>query len=150
MIVKNSMDEELKINCHSSFEKFTSYSLIEFFTASENDPIFREKFKNKIILIGVTDPTIGKSISTPFDDLLAGIGLHAFAVDNLLTHRGLNNTYYNYSLILFFVLLVIILFIIKNNRIFYYFGIATVLVFLSHMLFIILFIELHYTLLLFH
>lgn len=119
--------------------------MLEFFAASENNPSFNHKFKNKIVLIGVTDPTIGKSISTPFDELLAGIGLHAFAVDNLLTNRGLSNTYYNYSLILFFLLLIISLFIIKKNHLFYYFGIGTVLLLLSHIMFVNFFVELQYS-----
>ncbi|MCK5455488.1 MAG: sigma 54-interacting transcriptional regulator, partial [Melioribacteraceae bacterium] len=145
MLVKDSKDDKLKVNFYSSFDKFTSYSLLEFFAASENNPIFKEKFKNKIILIGVTDPTIGKSISTPFDDLLAGIGLHAFAVDNLLTCRGLNSTYYNYSLILFFILILISLLIIRKHQLFFHFGALTVLLILSHLAFVIYFEELNYS-----
>lgn len=145
MLVNDSKDEELKVNFYSSFEKFTSYSLLEFFAASENNPTFKEKFINKIILIGVTDPTIGKSISTPFDNLIAGIGLHAFAVDNLITNRGLDNSYYYYSLILFFLLILMSLLILKKHHLYFYFGIAAVLLFLSHMFFVIYFLELHYT-----
>ena len=145
MLVNNSKYKELKVNFYSSFEKFTSYSLLEFFAASENNPTLKGKLKNKIILIGVTDPTIGKSISTPFDDLLAGIGLHAFAVDNLLTNRELNSSYYNYSLILFFLFILISLLIIRKHQFYFHSGVLTLLLILSHMVFVIYFEELNYS-----
>ncbi|MCF6271024.1 MAG: sigma 54-interacting transcriptional regulator [Melioribacteraceae bacterium] len=145
MLVENQKDGELKINFYSSFEKFNSYSLLEFFAASENNPTLKDKLKNKIILIGVTDPTIGKSVSTPFNDVLAGIGIHAFAVDNILTNRNLNNTYYNYSLIFFSLIILISILTLKKYQLYFYSGAAIVLLFLSHLLFSLYFLELYYS-----
>ncbi len=144
MLVKNSRYDELKVNFYSSFENFSNYSLLEFFAASENNPTLKEKLKNKIILIGVTDPTIGKSISTPFNNVLAGVGLHAFAVDNLLTNRSLNSEYYNYSLILFFLIILILFLIIKKHQLYFYLAVVIVLLILSYIFLSVFFIELYY------
>ncbi|MGK9477785.1 sigma 54-interacting transcriptional regulator [Melioribacter sp. OK-6-Me] len=82
----------LKVNFYNSWHKFKTYSLIEFFGEFEKRP---EKFKNKYVLIGVSDPTIAKTVKTYYDDELPGVGFHAFVLDNIITHRSLNYKYSN-------------------------------------------------------
>ncbi len=139
----------LKLNFYSSFSKFRSYSLLDFFTASDNDKEIKTAFKNKIVLIGVTDPTIGKSISTPFDERLAGIGLHAFAVSNIIYNNGLNYRYIDISTILFFLFFAIIIVVIKTKKYYFYLAIFIIAIITFYLLFTILFIELNYSAFLF-
>ncbi len=97
----------MKVNFYSSWERFQKYSLIEFFKLSENDTNYSKKFYNKIILIGVSDPAIAKTISTFYDKELPGVGLHAILLDNILTGRLIH---YNSSIIIsiIFIFLLII------------------------------------------
>jgi DNA-binding NtrC family response regulator len=145
MLAGTLENEKIKINFHSSFSSFKSYSLLEFFTASENNREIGQKFKNKIVLIGVTDKTIGKSVSTSFDERLAGIGLHAFAVDNILANKGLKDNYYNLSFILFFVLLLVFTFVVKKWKQYLYILSLFVLLVVSYILFVFSFVELNYS-----
>lgn len=79
----------IKANFYTSWKKFEKYSLIEFFNMSESDTNFSKRFYNKIVLVGVSDPAIAKSITTFYDDELPGVGFHAIVLDNILTNREL-------------------------------------------------------------
>ncbi len=94
----------LKINFFNSWRKFHNYSLIEFFGEIQNNP---DAFKNKFVLIGVSDPTIAKTVSTFYDKELPGVGFHAFVLDNIITHRSLNYKYSNLLSVLSVVLLLL-------------------------------------------
>ncbi|AFN74838.1 DNA-binding response regulator HsfA [Melioribacter roseus P3M-2] len=85
-------DDLLKVNFYNSWRKFQNYSLIEFFEVIENNPT---EFKKKFVLIGVSDPTIAKTVSTFYDKELPGVGFHAFVLDNIITSRSLNYKYSN-------------------------------------------------------
>lgn len=97
-------DEVVRVNFKSSWEKFERYSLLQFFEMYENNDSELTKFKDKIILIGVTDPLISKSISTNFDDNLPGVALHAFALDNILNGDSINDNYIDLSKYLFLII----------------------------------------------
>ncbi|MCX7798605.1 MAG: sigma 54-interacting transcriptional regulator [Melioribacter sp.] len=97
----------LKINFYTSWEKFNKYSLIEFFRESENDSSFSKKFFNKIVIVGVSESSIAKTISTFYDDELPGVGLHAFALDNILTNRYLKYQSSVFISVLFLLMLII-------------------------------------------
>ncbi|MFA3782454.1 sigma 54-interacting transcriptional regulator [Melioribacteraceae bacterium 4301-Me] len=83
-------DDLVEVNFYNSWKNFTRYSLLDFFSMIDNNNNELKNFRNKAILIGVTDPSIAKHIQTNFDDNLPGIALHAFAVDNILTERSIN------------------------------------------------------------
>lgn len=83
----SNIETLMKINLYCSWKKFTHYSLIEFFKAVESDEPSLKNLKDKIVLIGVTDPTIAKTLHSNYDDELPGVGLHALALDNILTGR---------------------------------------------------------------
>jgi len=101
-----SEKEYIIVNFFSSWEEIPKYSALEFAELVYNQSPDLNKFKNKIVLIGISDTQIAPTIRTPFDEQLPGMALHYFAIDNLLNSRSIDNTYYFISII-FFSLLVI-------------------------------------------
>jgi len=144
-LIGDTTKGELKINFHSSFNRFKSYSILEFFAAFENNSSINKEFKNKIVLIGVTDPTIGKSISTPFDEQIAGVGLHTFALDNMINSRGLNDNYLVISSFLFFFLVLLFIFLLRKNHLYIYGALFITLFAVSYVLFINFYVEINFT-----
>ncbi len=88
-LTESKSTEQRILNTYSSFKKFRQYSIIQFINVIENNPNFKKTIAKKIVLIGVSDLSISKSISTIFDKRLPGIGIHAIQLDNLITNRGL-------------------------------------------------------------
>ena len=124
----------LIVNFVSSWDKFKKYSSLEFaelvYTQSEE----LKNFKNKIVIIGISDPQIAISLQTPFDDNLPGLALHAFALDNILKSRDLEGSFYTPSIFVFIILmLVFVLFRIttQNNIIAIYLIFGTSVLILS-------------------
>ncbi|MBU1679462.1 MAG: sigma 54-interacting transcriptional regulator [Bacteroidetes bacterium] len=114
---KKSLSGELvKINLNKSWRSYSSLSLIEFFTKAENNPESLANLKDKIIIIGVSDPSISRSLKSAFDDQLPGIGFHAIALDNLLNDDTLIFDYKSPSLFFYLILFSLLAVIIKLNR----------------------------------
>ena len=107
--------DEIKINFVSSWKKFQNYSLLEFFDLVRNNDVRLKDFKNKIILIGISDPQLSSTFETNFDDQLPGVALHAFALDNLLDKRYFNDDYYSLSVLTFIILAFIWIIVFKKN-----------------------------------
>ncbi len=140
----NSQQMLLKINFRSSIKDFRSYSLIEFFDLLENKKL-PVQLKDKIVMIGVTDPTIGKSVSSSFDKALPGLGLHAIAVDNLLTGSFLIDKYVSPSTFFFIILILLNISIVRRYQLIYYPVIFIVFLAISFVFFTSFNIELNYT-----
>lgn len=102
-----------KVNFVSSWKSFKNYSLLNFFGMIENNDVRLKEFKNKYILIGVSASQLSKTISNNFDSELPGIGLHAFALDNLINERGIIYQYFDLSKYILFCCFLLILFIRK-------------------------------------
>ncbi len=102
--------KSLEINFISRWAGFKKYSALEFTDLVFNKSSKLNKFKNKVVIIGISDPQIAVSIQTPFDDQLPGIALHAFALDNIINSRGINNSYYIFSILLFPILILAFIF----------------------------------------
>lgn len=103
-------DDLLKVNFYNSWRKFQNYSLIEFFEVIENNPT---EFKNKFVLVGVSDPTIAKTVSTFYDKELPGVGFHAFVLDNIITRRSLNYKYSNLLSVLAVLSILMFVFLLR-------------------------------------
>jgi DNA-binding NtrC family response regulator/CHASE2 domain-containing sensor protein len=116
---KFNTNDELKLNFVSSWKKFKHYTLLQFYRLiNKKDPSLAD-FKNKIVIIGVTDQQIASTIETPFDDFMPGVALHAFALDNLENNRSLNFSFINDSAILSIIIfLAIVLFINDEKKLF--------------------------------
>ncbi len=102
----------LKVNFISSWKKFKSYSLLNFFRLVHDKSTELKNLNGKTVLIGVTDPRISASLSVNFNNSLPGSALHAFALDNILEHRWLNDNYLVASGV-FFIFLIALLFFIQ-------------------------------------
>ncbi len=114
---KDFDDNRIKINFYNSWKNYQNYSLLEFFRMVEENDGNLVNFKNKIVLVGVSDPSIAKTISTGFDKELPGVALHAFALDNILTNRSLNFRLSSYLALVFLLpLIVVILFKTRLQR----------------------------------
>ena len=115
---KKYYDEEnklLNVNFVSSWEKFKRISLLKYFQlVDENNPELN-LLKEKIIIIGISDPQIASTITTNFDNRLPGVALHAFALDNILENRGINNQFILTSGILFVIIIALLLFAEKRK-----------------------------------
>lgn len=107
LVDTREFDSDLKVNINGKWQSFSNYSLLEFFELIETESKELAKFKNKIILIGVSDPMIAKSIPTAFNNVLPGVALHAFAIDNILNSRSINFSYFNISSYIFALLILI-------------------------------------------
>lgn len=143
--LNNKWSNLLKLNFVFSFNLFKSFAITEFFNLLESDKQSLDKLKDKIVLIGVVDPTIGKTVNTYFDKNLPGIGLHATAIDNLLNDRFLNETFIAPSTILFIVLILICIIIVKNNQVYFFPILLILLLCISFIVFSLSYIELNYT-----
>jgi transcriptional regulator with GAF, ATPase, and Fis domain/CHASE2 domain-containing sensor protein len=112
----NKYPNHIKINFTSSWSKFTNYSLVEFLhmVQSNNEKLFL--LKNKIVLIGISDPQLAAVFTTTFDEQLPGVALHAFALDNLLNKRYTNDNFYIWSKYLFILITVLIILFLLNSK----------------------------------
>ena len=105
--------ESIIVNFVSSWGKIKKYSALEFAELVYNKSSELKIFKNKIVIIGISDPQVATTFQTPFDEQLPGIAFHAFALDNILNHRDINDNFYFFSIIFF--LLVVFGFILYRN-----------------------------------
>lgn len=106
------------INITSSKNLFFQIELLDFFAAvRDNSPILQQ-LKDKIIIVGVTDDRYAADIDSPFDESIAGIYLHAFAIDNLLTGNSFSPVSLIVKILILVVNILILYFIISraNNN----------------------------------
>jgi transcriptional regulator with GAF, ATPase, and Fis domain/CHASE2 domain-containing sensor protein len=100
----NAETEVVTINFISSWEKFINYTFIEFSELAYNNSYKLKNLRDKVVIIGISDPQIAPTVQTAFDDQLPGMALHAFALDNLLNTRYINTDFYTLSGIILFLL----------------------------------------------
>jgi transcriptional regulator with GAF, ATPase, and Fis domain/CHASE2 domain-containing sensor protein len=106
---------DIKINFLSPWQKFINYSLVEFFQLVQSEDPVLKSFKAKTVLVGISDPQLSSTFVSDFDEQLPGVALHAFALDNLMNKRYLNNHYYLISAIIFTLTCLIILLLLKDR-----------------------------------
>ncbi|MDP4196850.1 MAG: sigma 54-interacting transcriptional regulator [Bacteroidota bacterium] len=110
-------DSLIKLNFFSSWKKFRNYTFLEFFNLFENHKSSLNSLKNKIVLVGLSDTQESASvIQTSFDNQLPGIGLHAFALDNILNKRYIRTDYELITSLILIVLLVLLAVLNLNFR----------------------------------
>jgi transcriptional regulator with GAF, ATPase, and Fis domain/CHASE2 domain-containing sensor protein len=96
----------LIVNFVSSWKKLKNYSAVEFAELFYKQSSELNKFRNKIVIIGISDSQIAPTFQTPFDAQMPGFALHAFALDNIFNSRDFNDKYYFLSLIIFPLLVI--------------------------------------------
>lgn len=114
--IHNSYSKKIKINFLSGWNKFKNYSLVEFFQLVQENDTELLQLKNKIILVGISDPQLSSVFETEFDEKLPGVALHAFALDNLLNDRFINDSYYSLSIYAFLLFIIFIIIFLKKQK----------------------------------
>lgn len=112
---ENGYPKKIKLNFVSHWNKFRNYSLVEFFQLVQEKDTELLKLKNKIVIVGISDPQLSSVFETTFDDQLPGVALHAFATDNLLNERYINDKYYQWSIYAFIALIILLLIFLKDE-----------------------------------
>jgi len=113
-------DNFIRVKINHSWRDYRSIEFVDFLQTFEQDESKYEFMKNKIILIGVTDEFIAKSVEGVFDYKIPGVGFHAIAVDNLLNDEFLNTNFKNVLAIIFLVILLVFTILNFGRRELYY------------------------------
>jgi transcriptional regulator with GAF, ATPase, and Fis domain/CHASE2 domain-containing sensor protein len=111
LLGKDCEEKSIPLNFRSSWKEFSNYSLLKYFELVQNNSGKLKYLKDKIVIIGISDPQIASTIKTIYDEQLPGLALHAFALDNLMNLRWLKTDIYFISAILFLVTLIGFIFI---------------------------------------
>ena len=145
--VNNVYPKKIKINFISQWNKFKNYSLVEFFQLVQEHDRELLQLKNKIILVGISDPQLSSAFTTNFDEQLPGVALHAFALDNILNERFINDSYYNWSIYTLILLVILLIVFVRNHtRVFsFYVIIFSTSLLLFYLLYRIFYMELAYS-----
>lgn len=114
---KKEAGDLINVNFLSSWRKFRNYTLLEYFRMVQQKSGVIASFKDKFVIIGLSDPEFAPAFKTAYDDYLPGVALHAFAVDNLLNKSSLKTGLYFPSFFIFSIALILILFLKKNASI---------------------------------
>ncbi len=114
--IHNSYPKKIKINFVSGWKKFKNYSLVDYFQLVQENERELLQLKNKIILVGISDPQLSSVFKTEFDEKLPGVALHAFALDNLLNDRFINDSYYNLSIYAFLLFIILLIIFLKKQK----------------------------------
>jgi DNA-binding NtrC family response regulator/CHASE2 domain-containing sensor protein len=146
---KKETGDLINVNFLSSWRKFRNYSLLEYFRMVQQKSGMTDSFKDKFVIIGLSDPEFAPAFKTAYDDYLPGAAMHAFAVDNLLNNRSLKTGLYFPSFFIFSIALILILFLKKKSSLkkSLSFHIITLILFLtiSFIFFSFLYIQLAYS-----
>ena len=144
---KDDYPGKIKINISSSWNKFNNYSLVQFLQSVQDNDEKLLNLKNKFVIIGISDPQLAASFSTTFDEQLPGVALHAFALDNLLNNRFINDNYYQLSkYLLFIIAFALIILLIKRTKIIRYYAILFLSsLILTFVLYKLLYLEIAYS-----
>ena len=116
--------KSILVNFHSSWKQFRNYSLIEYFDLVNKESNLLKSLKDKIVIIGISDPQFASTIKTSFDEELPGVALHAFSLDNLLNSGWLVTGYHLLSAIILILLVLLFIYflqLIKLKQVFIYF-----------------------------
>lgn len=146
---ENLFVADIEINLLSSWKKFRNYTLLEYFDRLQSNKDALNFLKDKIVLIGVTDPQLTSFVTSTFDNKIPGVALHAFAVDNIINDRWLKNNYFLLSSILFLFFLCLVAFITEGKPVkllfFFYVPVFVLFVFSSLVLLKAFYLKLSYS-----
>jgi DNA-binding NtrC family response regulator/CHASE2 domain-containing sensor protein len=145
--IEENYPSKFRINFLASWKKFKTYSLLEFFDLIRIDDSELNILKDKIILIGISDPQISSTFQTIYDPELPGVALHAFALDNLLNSRYYDDSYYFLSAVLFSVIILLLMLFVRNSiqKFRYYFLALSLLIVAAFIFNRYLYLELAYS-----
>lgn len=144
------LPEAIELNFVSSWQGFKNYTLLELFDIIHTQNAELNFLKDKIVIIGTSDPQITKTFETAFDREAPVFTLHAFAVDNIINKRYLRDEFKTSSIIIFslFFLLAVWLqkkFKSKSKRYLVLFSAFLTMLIFAFILFIYFYLRLSYS-----
>lgn len=142
------LPEALELNFVSSWQRFKNYTLLELIDIIHNQNAELNFLKDKIVIIGTSDPQVTKTYETAFDSEAPVFTLHAFAVDNIINKRYLRDEFKTSSIIifsLFFLLAVWLQKKLKRNRYIVLFSAFLTMLTFAFILFIYFYLRLSYS-----
>ncbi len=102
--------KEIQLNIKHNFDDFTKISLIKFLKGEKAGNLF---LKDKVVLIGVTAPSLAKYVDVGIAEKISGISVHAFALENLINKDYLIT---DYKLVFTLITLLLFAFIILKEK----------------------------------
>lgn len=116
--IKTTFPKSLEINFISSWKRFKNFSLLEYYDIVLSQKKDFNMFKDKIVIIGVSDLDVAKGIETNYDSHAPAFTLHAFALDNLMNNRFLRDDFKATSTIISSLIYLLIAWLQKkyNNK----------------------------------
>ncbi len=139
------VNQLVKLNPFINYSSYKKFSLLQFFRLAELKASELNMIRNKLVIIGVTDPSIITNISLPNGNVISGIMLQAIAVDNLLNGKTLNFNYFNLSGYVFLLLIFLLIFLLQKIKpVALYLSVLVIFLVLTIILFNSYFIELNY------
>lgn len=113
--IKNPDRKAIEVNFISPWKSFRNLNLLKYFELVQSDISELRFLEGKVVLIGVSDPSIAKMTSSAFGDKIPGVALHAFAVDNLINERYFKRDLFNASAIIFIIISLALPFILPGR-----------------------------------
>lgn len=117
----------IRVNPQHSWQTFNKYGFVDFFLLAEKNDNSLNKLKNKIILIGVSDPTLARGTESYFDNHLPGVALHAFVIENMLNDTMYDSRYYSLSAFVFLGFVFMLIAAIDDPKYLRYYAISIIL-----------------------
>ena len=111
-----NINQLVKLNTFKNYRNYKRLSLLEFLQLAESNSQQLNILKNKIVLIGVTAPSITNKIILPDGNEISGLTLQAISVDNIINNQILNNNSLSLSGYLFLLIAAALIFLRKNVK----------------------------------
>jgi len=145
---KEIKEDLIRINFYSKWNEYKKYSLAEFLSKKNGSMESLSTFKNKFIIIGVTDSTKSKPVKTP-EGIISGLGLHAQFLDNILNDSYINyRQSFNLTFAMIAVLLLLVFVPMKIRFAFVLLGYFVFYIIVSVLIYNLFFIEINHFILL--
>jgi transcriptional regulator with PAS, ATPase and Fis domain/CHASE2 domain-containing sensor protein len=113
---KPNYPNAIDVNFVSSWKRFKNYSLLEYFDLVQNESEELNQLRNKIVIIGVSDLQVTRSLETNFDEAAPAFTMHAFALDNLIHKRYFRDDFKIASTVIISLILLIFIWLQTKIR----------------------------------
>jgi len=99
-----------------SFQRVSFYDLYDDFFNRQTPLRAGDEFRDKIVIIGATAPSLGDRRSTPLDSLYPGVEILATAISNLKNNRHMREPHPLFPIVISLVIILGLLYTINNLR----------------------------------
>jgi len=106
-----NINQLVKLNTFKNYRNYKKFSLLQFLQLAESNSPQLNILKNRIVLIGVTAPSITNRIILSNGNEISGLTLQAISVDNIINNQILNNNDLNLSGYLFLLIAAVLIYL---------------------------------------